>query len=70
MCGEVAGDQTAVHYLLVWIRWILNECYKYSKTRSLMKRLDTSKMEELVDKAINEATSNEEVMALVEEYTK
>ena len=35
-----------------------------------MKRLDSSKMEELVEKALNEATTNEEVIALVEEYTK
>ena len=40
------------------------------ETRSLMKTLDSKKMEELVDKAINETTTVEEVIALVEEYTK
>ncbi|HLR88899.1 MAG TPA: phosphoenolpyruvate--protein phosphotransferase, partial [Atopostipes sp.] len=71
MCGEVAGDQTAVPLLVgMGLDEFSMSATSILKTRSLMKRLDTSKMEELVDKAINEATSNEEVMALVEEYTK
>ncbi|NLD30978.1 MAG: phosphoenolpyruvate--protein phosphotransferase, partial [Trichococcus flocculiformis] len=37
------------------------------KTRSLMKRLDSKEMEKLADKAINECTTVEEVIALVEE---
>ena len=37
------------------------------KTRSLMKRLDSKEMETLADKAINECTTVEEVIALVEE---
>ena len=40
------------------------------KTRSLMKRLDTTKMAELADKAINDCDTAEEVVSLVEEYTK
>src|SRR5690625_1587635 len=71
MCGEMAGDQTAVPLLMgMGLDEFSMSATSILKTRSLMKRLDTSKMEELVDKAINEATSNEEVMALVEEYTK
>ena len=71
MCGEVAGDQTAVPLLVgMGLDEFSMSATSILKTRSLMKRLDTSKMEELVDKAIKEATSNEEVMALVEEYTK
>src|SRR5690625_4514468 len=71
MCGEVAGDQTAVPLLVgMGLDEFSMSATSILKTRSLMKRLDTSKKEELVDKAIKEATSNEEVMALVEEYTK
>jgi phosphotransferase system enzyme I (PtsI) len=71
MCGEVAGDQTAVPLLVgMGLDEFSMSATSILKTRSLMKRLDSSKMEELADKALNEATSNEEVMALVEEYTK
>ena len=71
MCGEVAGDQTAVPLLVgMGLDEFSMSATSILKTRSLMKRLDSSKMEELVDKAINEAQTNEEVMALVEEYTR
>lgn len=71
MCGEVAGDQTAVPLLVgMGLDEFSMSATSILKTRSLMKRLDSTKMEELVDKALNEATSNEEVKALVEEYTK
>ncbi len=71
MCGEVAGDQTAVPLLVgMGLDEFSMSATSILKTRSLMKRLDSSKMEELADRALNEATSNEEVMALVEEYTK
>ena len=71
MCGEVAGDQTAVPLLVgMGLDEFSMSATSILKTRSLMKRLDSTKMEELVDKALNEATSNEEVKAFVEEYTK
>ena len=71
MCGEVAGDQTAVPLLVgMGLDEFSMSATSILKTRSLMKRLDSSKMEELVEKALNEATTNEEVIALVEEYTK
>ena len=71
MCGEVAGDQTAVPLLVgMGLDEFSMSATSILKTRSLMKRLDSTKMEELVDKALNEATTNEEVMALVDEYTK
>ena len=71
MCGEVAGDQLAVPLLVgMGLDEFSMSATSILKTRSLMKRLDSSKMEELVDKALNEATTNEEVIALVEEYTK
>ena len=40
------------------------------ETRSLMKRLDSTKMEELADKALTQAATMEEVLALVDDYTK
>ena len=71
MCGEMAGDQTAVPLLVgMGLDEFSMSATSILKTRSLMKRLDSAKMAELVDKALYEATSNEEVMALVEEYTK
>ena len=71
MCGEMAGDQTAVPLLVgMGLDEFSMSATSILQTRSLMKRLDSSKMEELVDKALNEAVTNEEVVALVEEYTK
>lgn len=70
MCGEVAGDQTAVPLLVgMGLDEFSMSATSILKTRSLMKTLDSSEMEELVDKALNEATTNEEVATLVEEYT-
>ena len=71
MCGEMAGDQIAVPLLVgMGLDEFSMSATSILKTRSLMKRLDSAKMAELVDKVLSEATSNEEVMALVEEYTK
>lgn len=71
MCGEMAGDQTAVPLLVgMGLDEFSMSATSILKTRSLMKRLDTSEMEELVDKALNEATTNAEVIDLVDEYTK
>ncbi|HFU5884724.1 TPA: phosphoenolpyruvate--protein phosphotransferase [Enterococcus faecium] len=71
MCGEMAGDQTAVP-LLVGMR--LDEfsmsATSILKTRSLMKRLDTAKMAELADRALKECDTMEEVVELVHEYVK
>ena len=39
------------------------------KTRSLMKRLDSKKMQELSERALNNCDTADEVIALVEEYT-
>lgn len=71
MCGEMAGDQTAVPLLVgMGLDEFSMSATSILKTRSLMKRLDSEKMTELVDKALNEATTNDEVIALVEGYTK
>ena len=71
MCGEMAGDQTAVP--LLWgmgLDEFSMSATSILKTRSLMRRLDTTKMAELADRALKECDTMEEVVALVEEYTK
>lgn len=71
MCGEMAGDQTAVPLLLgMGLDEFSMSATSILKTRSLMKRLDTTKMAELADRALKECDTMEEVIALVEEYTK
>src|SRR5690606_11934769 len=67
MCGEMAGDQTAVPLLVgLGLDEFSMSASSVLKTRSLMKRLDSKEMEALADKAINECTTVEEVIALVE----
>lgn len=71
MCGEMAGDQTAVPLLVgLGLDEFSMSATSILKTRSLMKRLDTTKMAELADRAINECDTMEEVMELVALYTK
>ncbi|CAM3337423.1 phosphoenolpyruvate--protein phosphotransferase [Vagococcus fessus] len=71
MCGEMAGDQTAVPLLVgLGLDEFSMSATSVLKTRSLMKRLDSAKMAELADKAINECDTADEVVALVEAYTK
>ena len=71
MCGEMAGDQTAVPLLLgMGLDEFSMSATSILKTRSLMKRLDTTKMAELADRALKECDTMEEVVAVVEEYTK
>ncbi|SJZ80990.1 phosphoenolpyruvate--protein phosphotransferase [Pilibacter termitis] len=69
MCGEMAGDQTAVPLLVgMGLDEFSMSATSILKTRSLMKRLDTNKMKELADKALTECDTMEEVVALVDEY--
>ena len=71
MCGEMAGDQIAVPLLVgMGLDEFSMSATSILQTRSLMKTLDTKKMEELVDRAINETTTVDEVIELVEEYTQ
>ncbi|GBG96926.1 phosphoenolpyruvate--protein phosphotransferase [Lactococcus termiticola] len=71
MCGEMAGDQTAVPLLMgIGLDEFSMSATSILQTRSLMKRLDSKKMEELSNKALTECATMEEVVALVEEYTK
>ncbi|MBS4459072.1 phosphoenolpyruvate--protein phosphotransferase [Lactococcus petauri] len=71
MCGEMAGDQTAVPLLMgIGLDEFSMSATSVLQTRSLMKRLDSTKMEELSNKALTECATMEEVVALVEKYTK
>ncbi|WP_326716764.1 phosphoenolpyruvate--protein phosphotransferase [Vagococcus jeotgali] len=71
MCGEMAGDQTAVPLLVgLGLDEFSMSATSILRTRSLMKKLDSKKMAELANKAVTECDTAEEVVALVEEYTK
>ncbi|MFS0984584.1 phosphoenolpyruvate--protein phosphotransferase [Enterococcus durans] len=71
MCGEMAGDQTAVPLLVgMGLDEFSMSATSILKTRSLMKRLDTTKMAELADRALKECDTMEEVVELVNEYAK
>ncbi len=69
MCGEMAGDQTAVPLLMgIGLDEFSMSSSSILKTRSLMKKLDTTKMQELSDRALNDCDTADEVIALVNEY--
>jgi phosphotransferase system enzyme I (PtsI) len=71
MCGEMAGDQTAVPLLMgIGLDEFSMSATSILKTRSLMKKLDTTKMQELADRALNDCDTMEEVVALVQEYAE
>lgn len=71
MCGEMAGDQTAVPLLVgMGLDEFSMSATSILKTRSLMKRLDTAKMAELADRALKECDTMEEVVELVHEYVQ
>ena len=66
MCGEMAGDQTAVPLLVgLGLDEFSMSASSVLKTRSLMSKLDSTEMKKLADKAINECTTVEEVIELV-----
>lgn len=67
MCGEMAGDQIAVPLLMgMGLDEFSMSATSILQTRSLMKRLDTTELHELVDQALD-AESNEEVIELVKQ---
>ena len=68
MCGEMAGDQTAVPLLVgLGLDEFSMSASSVLKTRSLISKLTLSDMQALADKAINECATVEEVEALVAE---
>ncbi|ECL1993898.1 phosphoenolpyruvate--protein phosphotransferase [Listeria monocytogenes] len=69
MCGEMAGDQTAVPLLLgLGLDEFSMSASSILKSRSLIKRLDQYEMVKLAEEALNKSTA-EEVVELVEKYT-
>lgn len=67
MCGEMAGDQMAVPLLVgLGLDEFSMSASSILKTRSLMKKLDSNEMKALADKAVNECSTVDEVIALVE----
>ena len=70
MCGEMAGDSLAIPLLLgMGLDEFSMSATSILQARSQIKNLSLEKMKELVDKAIMCSTT-EEVLALIEEYTK
>ena len=68
MCGEMAGDQTAVPLLVgLGLDEFSMSASSVLKTRSLISKLTLEDMQALADKAINECATVQEVEALVEE---
>ncbi|MBF0780934.1 MULTISPECIES: phosphoenolpyruvate--protein phosphotransferase [unclassified Granulicatella] len=68
MCGEMAGDQLAVPLLVgLGLDEFSMSASSILKTRSLMKKLDTTDMKRLAEKAVNDCSTVDEVIALVEE---
>ncbi|MFJ1627224.1 phosphoenolpyruvate--protein phosphotransferase [Marinilactibacillus psychrotolerans] len=70
MCGEMAGDQVAVPLLVgLGLDEFSMSATSILKTRSLLTHLDTAEMKKLSEQALNECTTAEEVVKLVEQYT-
>lgn len=70
MCGEMAGDQTAVPLLMgMGLDEFSMSATSVLKTRSLMKQLTTTEMKELADRALQDCDTMEEVVELVQQYT-
>lgn len=71
MCGEMAGDQTAVPILMgLGLDEFSMSSSSILKTRSLMKRLDTREMKKLANKAVTEAETNDDVIKMVNDAIK
>ena len=69
MCGEMAGDQQAVPLLVgLGLDEFSMSATSVLRTRSLMKTLDTAKMQEYANHAITECATAEEVLELQKEY--
>ena len=70
MCGEMAGDSLAMPLLLgMGLDEFSMSATSILQARSQIKNLTLDEMKELVEKAVMCATT-EEVLALIEEYTK
>ena len=71
MCGEMAGDQTAVPLLVgMGLDEFSMSATSVLKTRSLMRRLSTTDMQELAKRALEDCDTMEEVVELINQYVK
>ncbi|MFC6169177.1 phosphoenolpyruvate--protein phosphotransferase [Loigolactobacillus jiayinensis] len=71
MCGEAAGDTIMVPLLLgMGLDEYSMSATSILKVRSLMSKLDTKDMKKLADKALNDAETNDDVIALVKAVTQ
>jgi phosphotransferase system enzyme I (PtsI) len=71
MCGEMAGDQTAVPLLVgMGLDEFSMSATSVLKIRSLMKRLSTTDMQELATRALEDCDTMEEVVELINQYVK
>lgn len=69
MCGEVAGDQTAVPLLVgMGLDEFSMSATSILKIRSLMAKIDSGKAKHLAKQAVSESTTAEEVKALVDAF--
>ena len=71
MCGEMAGDQTAVPILLgMGLDEFSMSASSVLKTRTLMQSLTLSDLQKLADRALNEAGTVDEVVEMVQALTQ
>lgn len=71
MCGEAAGDSVMAPLLVgMGLDEFSMSATSVLRVRSLMKRLDTTELTDLVETAVNVNTSNEENQKLVEDFMK
>lgn len=69
MCGEMGGDQQAIPLLVgMGLDEFSMSATSILRSRSLMKTLDTTKMQEYAHRALTECSTAEEVLALQKEY--
>lgn len=69
MCGEAAGDPIMVPLLLgMGLDEFSMSATSVLKVRSLMRKLDTTKLTDLVDQAVNVSLTNDDNQKLVENY--
>ncbi|GKQ43093.1 phosphoenolpyruvate-protein phosphotransferase [Companilactobacillus sp. RD055328] len=69
MCGEAAGDPIMVPLLLgMGLDEFSMSATSVLKVRSLMKKLDTTKLVDLVDQAVNVSLTNDDNEKLVTDY--
>ncbi|KRK86810.1 phosphoenolpyruvate--protein phosphotransferase [Lentilactobacillus sunkii] len=70
MCGEMAGDQTAIPILVgMGLNEFSMSASSILKSRALIKRLDSREMVTLANKAVTMASTSEEVTAFIRQAT-